>query len=538
MESEHPLPRPTVVAGARSSSRSSSRGRSLASSTHASRSASPAHQPNTFPRNPSAGPSTSYALRNSRSTSQERAAATASTSIGTETRSTEQTRVHSAADASDLIVISSDSSDGGDDDDDDDFVAQWPANPVIRPPPSDVFQVMGIRRAQPSSSIPRGDLFSPPAPAWRPTEPILFASTSGDRSTGVSADPTTGDFLVRPMPVVRPNDASAYSDPDGSFSMVSAHVAAPAPPRPPRSEHPITDQRLRSSNLAMPTKSPPRSKPPPIEHPLLSTYTCPICFDAPTNLSVTPCGHFFCGDCLFQALKTQAVQRGAMEEEASILQFGGFFSSLGPAATFGTANSEGGPFSASAPSNGAGGGGRGGASTGADRGGRGGGGNRGGYRDGSMGGGRGRNKPDPLAGQCPVCRAKIKGAFNGREKNGIVGLRLTVGKPVNDPRQENGQMKGSGKEQDDESSGGSESDDEEEVMLPISKKADLSDEVDTQESKVADESPRAARRRQRSANNTSGSDPLVDPSPTTQGKGSQVRKRRRNASDSSSTQTE
>ncbi|KAF9048924.1 hypothetical protein BJ165DRAFT_1070607 [Panaeolus papilionaceus] len=36
----------------------------------------------------------------------------------------------------------------------------------------------------------------------------------------------------------------------------------------------------------------------------LSSYTCPICFCAPTNATLTPCGHICCGECLFTAIKT------------------------------------------------------------------------------------------------------------------------------------------------------------------------------------------------------------------------------------------
>ncbi|KAF8557109.1 hypothetical protein OG21DRAFT_1505732 [Imleria badia] len=43
--------------------------------------------------------------------------------------------------------------------------------------------------------------------------------------------------------------------------------------------------------------------PPSVPEPL-STYTCPICFSAPTNATLTPCGHICCGLCLFTAVKS------------------------------------------------------------------------------------------------------------------------------------------------------------------------------------------------------------------------------------------
>ena len=456
-EPEPPLPRPTVVGGSRPSSRASSRARSITSG-HSSRSSSPAQRQQSIPLHQSAGPSRPSALRASRSASQE-ATASSSTSRNSVIL-TEYDHIRPSMNASDMIVISSDSS--GDEEDGDDFVMQWQTDPVTHPPPtSEFFEVAGVRRAPPA--VHRADLFSPPPHAGTPAEPILFQSGSAGRNIGVSADPRTGDFLMRPMPIVRPTATTTHfePDPDGSFTIVSAQTVAPRQ----RSDHPITDQRLRCSNLAMPTKSPPRSKPPPIEHPLLSTYTCPICFDAPKNLSVTPCGHFFCGECLFQALKTQAVQRGTMEEE----YLGNIFSPFAPAGTFGPTRSEGGPNNSAGPN-----------SSGGGRGGHGGG----------TGGHRARKKPDPLAGQCPVCRAKIKGAFNGREKNGIVGLRLMMGRPINDPRERNGQMKSDRVDKKDDESSLSESEDDE-VVLPTSKHVESPSEKDAQP-KIGGKRPRKA----------------------------------------------
>ncbi|TRM64639.1 hypothetical protein BD626DRAFT_400551 [Schizophyllum amplum] len=40
----------------------------------------------------------------------------------------------------------------------------------------------------------------------------------------------------------------------------------------------------------------------------LAEYTCPICFFAPTNATLTPCGHICCGSCLFTAVKTAMIR--------------------------------------------------------------------------------------------------------------------------------------------------------------------------------------------------------------------------------------
>ncbi len=41
---------------------------------------------------------------------------------------------------------------------------------------------------------------------------------------------------------------------------------------------------------------------------LMADFVCPICFDAPSNIVTTPCGHVFCGECLFQVVKRDATK--------------------------------------------------------------------------------------------------------------------------------------------------------------------------------------------------------------------------------------
>ncbi|SPC65621.1 uncharacterized protein UHOD_00799 [Ustilago sp. UG-2017b] len=505
IETDPPLPRPTVVGGSRPSSRASSRTRSAYSSAAQSRSSSPAQPPYGVGRNGSAGTPSGSSLRPARSTS--RSASTSSSIARNRQRTIEPANTRNATNPSNVVEISSDSSD-------DDEVVAVGLSPILRTRSSD-FEVAGIRRAPAAPPTIRSDLFSPPPPLGRPAGPLRFDSNNDGRMIGVSIDPSTGNFLTRPMPIVRPRSSSSLSDADGSFSIISAQTA---PQLPPRSEHPITDQRLRSTNLAMPTKSPPRSKPPPIEHHLLSKFTCPICFDAPTNLCVTPCGHFFCGECLFQALKTQAVQRGAAEEEQSLFGFEGLLSRFAPGAAFGAGRGAGAASGAGEPESGggggSGGGGRGGGAA-AGRGRGGGGASRGGSAAGVRGGGA-RSRPDPLAGQCPVCRSKIKGAFNGREKNGIVGLRLTTGKPVNDPREEDGKMKTGPIKQDASSVDSSDSGEDEPVLptsVPLFRKGSSDEqtqaeegagEEDGQGKEATNTSQKGLRRRRRNSSNTTG----------------------------------
>ena len=72
-------------------------------------------------------------------------------------------------------------------------------------------------------------------------------------------------------------------------------------------EEPEADsiKALSQSETAAESKKEEAEKPPPE---LLSTYSCPICFSAPTNATLTPCGHICCGECLFTAVRT-TVQR-------------------------------------------------------------------------------------------------------------------------------------------------------------------------------------------------------------------------------------
>ncbi|EPQ26250.1 uncharacterized protein PFL1_06185 [Pseudozyma flocculosa PF-1] len=248
---------------------------------------------------------------------------------------------------------------------------------------------------------------------------------------GATADARTGDYASatdrdreRHRAARATRDGSVSSDEsDGVIDLSVSTQATPA-------QRTITKYRLRNSKLTMPQRSPPRTKPPPIEHPLASTFTCPICLCPPAKASITPCGHVFCGGCLFDALKAQARQREANNAAATVGPQGWGMGLFGAAAMVG------GAF-----------GGAGGGGGGEDGGGAAGGDAAAGLGGGRAGGGRGRGRGgqrDPLAGHCPVCRADIKGAFGGIAKGGIVGVRLMVGKPVDDPRMEDGQLKGGG----------------------------------------------------------------------------------------------
>lgn len=82
---------------------------------------------------------------------------------------------------------------------------------------------------------------------------------------------------------------------DGPSGPVKPETQSP-PTQPvpsPSSEVPTTSSSSEATT-AKPTK--PAADP-------LSDYTCPICFPAPTNATITPCDHICCGSCLFAAAK-------------------------------------------------------------------------------------------------------------------------------------------------------------------------------------------------------------------------------------------
>ncbi|KAL1739537.1 hypothetical protein HDZ31DRAFT_49228 [Schizophyllum fasciatum] len=61
------------------------------------------------------------------------------------------------------------------------------------------------------------------------------------------------------------------------------------------------DREHQADGDASPSSS---ASAPPVQQTSLTEYTCPICFFAPTNATLTPCGHICCGSCLFTAVKT------------------------------------------------------------------------------------------------------------------------------------------------------------------------------------------------------------------------------------------
>ncbi|PWN23880.1 hypothetical protein BCV69DRAFT_279788 [Microstroma glucosiphilum] len=290
----------------------------------------------------------------------------------------------------------------------------------------------------------------------------IIGTASGPSSSRLPGRPLSPRRVARQNLASRPNGPStpsgAYSDPDSSIhvervvrrpppieilddslveegsaalraaSQIAADLdLAPSPPPPPG---------LRRVQV-----SPPRTKPPPVAHPLLSKYTCPICFCAPfPHVVSTPCGHVFCSECLFEALQVPAKQKqDALRDQMaaftslSTLQRmgGGIGGAIGNALGLGG----GGGGEAHAPLRDGSGnivGGQNPPTNGSNE--------NAGNETPTTASGAPPPKINPLVGICPVCRAEIPGGFiaghRPAAKRSVFGLELKIGKPIDDPRRE------------------------------------------------------------------------------------------------------
>ena len=164
---------------------------------------------------------------------------------------------------------------------------------------------------------------------------------------------------------------------------------------------------------------PPR---PTASHTLLSSYKCPICLCPPTNISVTPCGHIFCGSCLYDSLSTNLRQ-----EFDTVGRESGYgespFTPFGSGGALALANAAGASVH----------------------------GTRGLFHElvhqrhrqaqdqrpsatqaTSATRMRASNGTERIKGVCPVCRGPIKGGFTGLGRKGILGLDIMLGTPKTD----------------------------------------------------------------------------------------------------------
>jgi len=200
----------------------------------------------------------------------------------------------------------------------------------------------------------------------------------------------------------------------------------------------VRRERFEAARAALRRKEPAR---PPARRMLLSSYSCPVCLSAPTNMCVTPCGHVFCGRCLYDTLAAQMKHDGHEWTESDYLgAVGGadaarasgygsnLFTPFGSTGAMALANAVGVSSvptrellneavsqrrmqrnAASPPSPGSGA-----------------------AQAPSASQLRSKNGTQRLRGQCPVCRGPINGGFTGLAKRGILGLEIRLGTPRED----------------------------------------------------------------------------------------------------------
>lgn len=98
-----------------------------------------------------------------------------------------------------------------------------------------------------------------------------------------------------------PSSASSQTSAASGLDNLPAHDPVSVPPTTPTA----------SPSEPETPKPPPRPQGEP-----LGSYNCPICFSAPRNATLTPCGHVCCGECLFTAVKT-TIERSQFHGPAS-----------------------------------------------------------------------------------------------------------------------------------------------------------------------------------------------------------------------------
>ena len=251
-------------------------------------------------------------------------------------------------------------------------------------------------------------------------------SSAGSLSSFVSAR----GAAARPVEAVVISDAEGDGDDDGD----DLHIQRVY--RPTAEE--IRRQRMDAARAALRRAANAAPRRPPPTNPLLSTYKCSVCLCAPTNVCVTPCGHIFCGACLYDALAMQLRQDGNAWSETDWLGVMGdplagrqtrtnssIFTPFGSGGAMALANAAGvsstptrelfselvSQRQARAPDEPP-------------------------AETSSLPASRLRatNGTGKLRGHCPVCRTMIPGGFTGPSRRGILGLDIMVGTPAPEPQ--------------------------------------------------------------------------------------------------------
>ena len=254
----------------------------------------------------------------------------------------------------------------------------------------------------------------------------LDAEHADAASINFSGDGIDDEHHERQQNVIEVVDNTDHRLSDDELQVQCVHRLTP---------HELRRQRMDAAREAL-RRAANRQPKPLASQTLFSSYKCPICLCPPKNLSVTPCGHIFCGSCLYDALSVntrEANQASGIGSTAShdTDSANHLFTPFGSGGALALANAAGA----------------------------------------SVGGTRGlfhelvnqrrqqqqqQHAQDPRAtrlsvsqastpmsatrlrasngtermkGLCPVCRSPIKGGFTGLGRKGILGLDIMVGTP-------------------------------------------------------------------------------------------------------------
>ncbi|WFD35688.1 RING-type E3 ubiquitin transferase [Malassezia cuniculi] len=263
-------------------------------------------------------------------------------------------------------------------------------------------------------------------------EELAFVSAPPRRSSATSSLDATATATSTATPIPTSSTTTAPTATPTSISTGTTPATAVTTPNaqqkaPTLTAEEIRRQKVQAAREAMQRAKTTRARVTPKDT-LLSTYACPICLSPPKNICVTPCGHVFCGQCIYDALESQNKGSewtefdwlGAMGAPTQHSSYGSTpFTPFGSSAAMALATAAG---VDAAPARQA-------------------------FNqlvtqrrtaNTALSANRLRaaNGSARLRGHCPVCRSAINGGFTGPARKGIMGLEIKVGTPATDAEAE------------------------------------------------------------------------------------------------------
>ncbi|KZS94237.1 hypothetical protein SISNIDRAFT_549418 [Sistotremastrum niveocremeum HHB9708] len=186
-------------------------------------------------------------------------------------------------------------------------VHQPPFQPLFQPPPPPPFHYHTPERAQSSfvtgsSSRPSGSTVAYQTPTQHfPNAPV----PNVQQTPRLQAFHDGLDRIIHEFDTEadRQTNSHNHQQPSPPASVPSSQSSNLSQPQQSQSSQSQSQNQPQASSSTQ--KPPTREKTPQAtaSEPL-GNYACPICFSAPTNATMTLCGHVMCGECLFTAVKT------------------------------------------------------------------------------------------------------------------------------------------------------------------------------------------------------------------------------------------